>query len=262
MVRLISGVSLLIFMLVVVYCMPIQVGLVTMGIITFLAVKELLSISKNEIIQKYKYIFAFFASFNYLVNNLFGFYNEIMIIIPVVCLFLVYLVHHEKINYEEIFFMTTAIVVLPYAINCITSIYMLENGEYLILIPMIASWASDSLAYFVGKNLGKHKLAPKISPNKTVEGSIGGILGGIIGMLIFGFITNSIIGIPVLLLVIIGGLGSIIGQIGDLCFSMMKRQTGIKDYSNLIPGHGGILDRFDSIIFNAPIALALLKLVI
>ena len=115
------------------------------------------------------------------------------------------------------------------------------------------------MAYFTGMLLGKHKLCPKISPKKTIEGSIGGILGSVILCAAF-----SAIFVPQLLVhsIIIGVLGGIISQFGDLTASIFKRKMGIKDYGNLIPGHGGILDRFDSVLFTAPMVYYYILLVL
>ena len=106
------------------------------------------------------------------------------------------------------------------------------------------------MAYFVGRSLGKNKLCPKISPKKTIEGSIGGIIGSIIVCGLFGVIFARGL---ILHCFIIGALGGVVSQFGDLTASVFKRKMGIKDYGNLIPGHGGILDRFDSVLFNAPL---------
>ncbi|WP_298837534.1 phosphatidate cytidylyltransferase [Clostridium sp.] len=126
-------------------------------------------------------------------------------------------------------------------------------GQYLVWIIFICSWGCDTLAYYSGRILGKggkHKLCPKVSPNKTIEGSIGGLLGSIIGCTIYGYIISKYgVNIELYHYAIIGVLCGVFGQFGDLIASSIKRYVGAKDYSNLIPGHGGILDRFDSILF-------------
>lgn len=115
---------------------------------------------------------------------------------------------------------------------------------------ILAAFGSDIFAYFIGSFFGKHKMAPNLSPKKSIEGAVGGIVGaGILG-LIFGILFMKDIWYHCLIIGIIGG---IISECGDLVASSFKRQMGIKDYGNLIPGHGGILDRFDSVIFVAPI---------
>jgi phosphatidate cytidylyltransferase len=136
-----------------------------------------------------------------------------------------------------------------------------QAGEYGILVWLIfiTAFGTDSMAYFTGYAFGKHKLAPKISTKKTIEGSIGGILGSVLLCGLFGYFV-----VPRLLLhcIIIGVLGGIISQLGDLTASIFKRKMGIKDYGNLIPGHGGVLDRFDSVLFTAPMVYYYIMLVI
>jgi phosphatidate cytidylyltransferase len=120
----------------------------------------------------------------------------------------------------------------------------------LIWLVLFTAFGTDVFAYFTGMAVGKHKLCPKISPKKTIEGSVGGILGSILLCAVFGWFI-----VPGLFIhcIIIGFLGSIAAQFGDLTASIFKRKMGIKDYGNLIPGHGGILDRFDSVLFTAPL---------
>lgn len=136
-----------------------------------------------------------------------------------------------------------------------------QTGEYGILAWLIflTAFGTDIMAYFTGYTLGKHKLCPKISPKKTIEGSIGGILGSVLLCGLFGWFV-----VPRLLLhcIIIGALGGVISQFGDLTASIFKRKMGIKDYGNLIPGHGGILDRFDSVLFTAPMVYYYIMLII
>ena len=124
------------------------------------------------------------------------------------------------------------------------------------MIPVfIGSWATDTCAYFAGYFFGKHKLAPVISPKKTVEGSIGGILGTLILMLTYSYIGAEVCDVRVnavnviILSLICGG----VSQLGDLCASVIKREQGIKDYGHIMPGHGGVMDRFDSVLFAAPV---------
>ena len=130
----------------------------------------------------------------------------------------------------------------------------LPNGAYLFLLPFIGAWVSDTFAYFTGRFLGKHKLIPEVSPKKTVEGAIGGILFCTLAFVGFALIYNAFLRgeggqiIPWWLMAIVGVLTSIVSQFGDLAMSVIKRHYGIKDFGNIFPGHGGMLDRFDSVV--------------
>jgi len=125
-----------------------------------------------------------------------------------------------------------------------------QDGVGMLLLAFVIPWFCDTSAYFTGKAIGRHKLIPHISAGKTIEGSVGGIIGTVVGLIalrsaFFSFLTP-------IHCIIMGGIGSIIAQIGDLAESLMKRDAGVKDSSRLIPGHGGVLDRFDSVLFAAP----------
>lgn len=171
--------------------------------------------------------------------------------------------HKTNIQFKEVLMFLFASLIIPYFLSTMLQIFLSENGNYYVLIPMISAWSSDTLALFTGVLFGKHKLAPNISPKKTIEGSIGGILGGIIGMVIFTYVVRTYFAFDFsyILAILIGIMGSILGQIGDLSFSTIKRTYKIKDYGYIIPGHGGILDRFDSVIFVAPLVAMILEIV-
>lgn len=154
-------------------------------------------------------------------------------------------------------FVDVGITILPliYVVVSFSMIIFISNGTYgkfLVWLIFISSWVCDTAAYYSGRYLGKggkHKLIPKVSPNKTVEGAIGGLIGSIVGCTIYGaIIARYGVHIEIYHYIIFGLLGGVFGQFGDLVASSIKRHVGIKDYSKLIPGHGGILDRFDSIL--------------
>lgn len=129
-------------------------------------------------------------------------------------------------------------------------------GKYIFLLAFVGAWVTDTFAYFGGRLLGKHKLCPDISPKKTVEGSISGVIFCIISFIIYGVILEKCFGqrVDYLVLAAVGLVASVVAQIGDLTLSLIKRRFGIKDYGKSMPGHGGFLDRFDSVI---PVAIAL-----
>ena len=137
---------------------------------------------------------------------------------------------------------------------------VLENGIWFVWFIFISSWVSDTFAYCVGmitgKTIGNHKMSSKLSPKKSIEGAVGGVAGSVIFGCVYGnAIAGSLSSLnnPVLALGILGGVGALISMIGDLAASAVKRNFNVKDYGKLIPGHGGILDRFDSVIFTAPV---------
>lgn len=133
------------------------------------------------------------------------------------------------------------------------------NGQYTFVLVFVAAWMCDSFAYFTGRFFGKHKLAPHLSPKKTVEGSIGGIVFAVLGCVLYGLAIEKITGLNAryLVLAATGLILSIVSQIGDLWASLIKREYGVKDYSQMMPGHGGIMDRFDSIIAISTILMAI-----
>ena len=154
-----------------------------------------------------------------------------------------------------------------YVIGCFSSIYMLrtgKDGDYIYLLAFLGAWVCDTFAYFVGVLFGKHKLIPAISPKKTIEGSIGGILFTIAAFALYTYIVNTFFGASLnyIKLCVLGLVISIISQIGDLIASTIKRQYSIKDYGSIFPGHGGVLDRFDSVMLTAPVLFVLNMLLV
>lgn len=156
------------------------------------------------------------------------------------------------------FFMT---VLIPYFLCSLLRLRQMEFGLYYLILPFVCAYLSDSTALFAGMLFGKHKLAPVLSPKKTVEGAVGGVFGAVMGCLIYGAVIQSGFQKEVnfLLLPLYGVVGSVVSQIGDLSFSYIKRQYGVKDFGRIFPGHGGVLDRFDSVIFCAPLIEILIK---
>ena len=182
-----------------------------------------------------------------------------VLVITAVC-FAELLISHGKLPFHQIAMTIIAGLLIPFLLSALVRIVLMDNGRYLIPVPFVMAFMTDTGAYLVGCAIGKHKLCPVISPKKTVEGLCGGILGGIVGMLLYGFVLQSAFGFTVnfLFAAVYGVIGAAAATFGDLMFSVIKRQTGIKDYGKLLPGHGGILDRFDSVTMVAPAAELLL----
>ena len=150
---------------------------------------------------------------------------------------------------QDVCVMAVAGLVIPWAFSCMLQLRMLPHGAGMVLMPLVAAFCSDSAALFTGMACGRHKMAPLVSPHKTVEGALGGIAGGVF-RIVFYFCT--LVPLHIGWCVVIGLAGALMGELGDLSFSVIKRQVGIKDYGRLLPGHGGVLDRFDSVLFAAP----------
>lgn len=167
---------------------------------------------------------------------------------------------HAKLPFGEVCISVFSGLVFPLLISALTRIRVMDYGRYYILIPLVLCFGTDSAAYFVGCAIGRHKMAPVISPKKSWEGAAGGALGGIVLMFLYSLVLDLAFGFEVKYgaCILYGILGAGVCIIGDLAFSVIKRQTGIKDYGELLPGHGGILDRFDSMTFVAPMTEALL----
>ena len=154
-------------------------------------------------------------------------------------------------------------IVIPFLLSALLRIRMGQQGQLLLLIPFIMAYCSDTGAYFIGICFGKHKMCPNISPKKSWEGFFGGIAVAVLVMLLFAMLLARYTDLQVryLLALVYGLVGALGSVFGDLMMSVIKRQTGIKDYGKLIPGHGGILDRFDSVLITAPLTEALLLLI-
>lgn len=175
-------------------------------------------------------------------------------------MFMELMLSKTKIPYSRAALCFMGGIMIPYLFSAIGRIMAMDLNRELILLPFAIAFLSDIGAYFVGVFFGKHKLAPVISPKKTVEGLFGGMAAAMLGTMIYALILQFACGLDVnyFYALIYGLIGSLAGVFGDLSFSVVKRQTGIKDYGNLFPGHGGVLDRFDSVVVVAPLVELLL----
>ena len=176
---------------------------------------------------------------------------------------------YKKVRFEQLSFVFMMSFIIPFSLSCvlfIRNIYK-EDSLFLVLLALAGGWLTDSGAYFSGRFFGKHKMSPNISPKKTVEGAVGGVIICTVGFLLIGWIDQTIyrqigasIEISYLNLAIISVVCSLSGIIGDLSASVIKRQFNMKDFGTIMPGHGGIMDRFDSVVFTAPVFFILLKI--
>ena len=188
--------------------------------------------------------------------------------------FAIELKFHERMNAAQVAWGFFGALLVPYLLLSLVRIFRMDFlppigdtdlrvGQFIVLLPLLAAWGADTCALFAGMAFGKHKLAPVVSPKKTVEGAVGGVVGGALLVLLAALLLNIFLDLdmPVWTAVLLGGAGAVLGEIGDLSFSVIKRQTGIKDYGHIFPGHGGVLDRFDSVLFVAPFAEILFRIV-
>ena len=255
LVRVISGVVALALAIALLYFAPPWAVTAVMALLCLLATRELLWGTK--LVQNRRMVaVSCLAAAGVPVWNSFG--SPALVLQGALALLIVYffvecIASHGKLPFAQITISLFGALVLPYAISSLFRIYLHEQGKVLIWVPMIAAWASDCCALFGGILWGKHKLAPVISPKKTVEGSISGVFGSVIVMLIFVGVADRFFDLEIGygVAALLGAAGAVIGQVGDLSFSAIKRQCGIKDYGKIMPGHGGVLDRFDSIIFTS-----------
>lgn len=245
-IRILSAIILLplLFFVLIHGGIPFYLGV---SLVSLMAIREFYDVFKQKNLKPASilgYIATLFISI-FLFLEIKAIYLEVVLFILffLACILVVL----RKYNIMDVGITFFGIIYIPYFLNHVTLVRTSFDHKYVWLVFIIA-WMTDTFAYFSGYFFGKHKLIPEISPKKTIEGSIGGIVGSIFSCVVFAYIFDF----SLIHMSIVGGLGSIIAQIGDLFASAIKRFLGIKDYGKLIPGHGGILDRFDSIIFTAP----------
>lgn len=260
--RILSAVVLIPLLFLLTLFLPEEVAAVVFGLLLAIGVYELLY--RTRLVRRGRLvIYSAIAAFAVTIWSFFDSQHAyLMLGLLVYCLlmFTEMMADHIKVHFEIVCTCFFAGFVMPYLLSALIRILVLPIGRYLILAPFTIAFMSDAGAYFVGIRFGKHKLAPVVSPNKTIEGALGGIASAMVGMLIYAIILDLFFKLDVSygLALLYGAFGSIAGVFGDLCFSVIKRQTGIKDYGNLIPGHGGVMDRFDSMMTVAPLVEALL----
>lgn len=253
--RLISGIVLVVVLTTVLYLggMPTFFMAAIVSLIGYYELLRIFHVEKSAI-----GVIGYTASILYYILLMLELRDFIL---PVSLLFLLalltcYVVTFPKFHFEQVaagffgFFYVTVMLSYVYQIR------ILKDGGILVVLLFLSSWGNDTLAYCAGRLFGKHKMSPHLSPKKTIEGAVGGVLGaGLLGF-IYSLIVKDMVGIEnnvALIFTLVCMLGGLISIIGDLGASAIKRNYEIKDYGTLIPGHGGILDRFDSVIFIAPV---------
>ena len=192
-----------------------------------------------------------------LVGDSLGMVDVMMLFMGfLIVLMFVYVLSYPKYDAKQLMAAFFGMFYVGTMLSYVYQIRTLNNGLYLAFLVFLCSWGCDTCAYCVGVLIGKHKMAPKLSPKKSIEGAVGGVLGSALLTALYCFIFRNhmnIDGTEIAILAVIAAVAGLISMVGDLCASAIKRNYDIKDYGHLIPGHGGILDRFDSMIITAPI---------
>lgn len=261
--RTIVGLALIAFLLIVVLVLPKFLTAVVGGLFCAVMAYELLGTTKlvrNPRMIFYSVLAGFFVS----LWSYFGCpaaAGILGLLIFYAVLFSELMLSNVKIPFSKLALCMMAGAVVPCMFSSLIRILVMPEGRAYILIPFVVGCLSDVGGYFVGSMLGKHKLCPEISPKKTVEGLAGGVAASVLGLLLYCLILMCFgFRVHILLVLLYGVVGSLAAVFGDLTFSVVKRQTNIKDYGNIFPGHGGVLDRVDSIVVVAPLMEALLLL--
>ena len=266
--RIVAAVIFVPLIFIVLFFLPAYVLAGVVAVICAISAYELLHAIGGKQNMRI-YVYAVISSIIIPISTYFGLTFALF---PAVFLVLMSLVFFEaiisfnterKITFAQVLTTLFAGALIPLMLSSLVGLKLLPNGHLLVLIPIISAFVTDGGAYFTGMAIGKKKAFPVISPKKTVEGCVGGLIAGTLGLVIFGLIVVLSTPIPVLFwaLIVYGVFGSMFSQLGDLSFSFIKREFEIKDYGKLIPGHGGMLDRFDSMVFVAPAIYLLVRLI-
>lgn len=254
------------------------IGLIIMALVMFtkdivltISISLISCIAVFEALKAYGYSkYKSFVFVGLIASVLFAFLSylrgEIVFLIFVVMIIgcvAILLKKHEEIATKDLFAAIFLIVVIPFSFSTLSYIRKMEYGAYLVWLPFISAWLTDSFAYFGGRLFGKNKLCEKISPKKTVEGAFFGVIGAIFGYIVYAYMLNKIWSLDVgyTYFILIALITSVTSQMGDLFASLMKRENNVKDFGNIMPGHGGILDRFDSLILTSPLIFICLKII-
>lgn len=252
--RLISGIILVLIALFVVISGG-SILFLTTGMISLIALFELYRVMKIE--KKPLGAIGYLTVISYYGLLWFEGQQYVMLMVIAALMFLmsIYVFTFPKYKTEEVAIAFFGIFYAGVMLSYLYQVRVIPDGRYLVWLIFLSSWGCDTCAYCVGMLFGKHKLAPVLSPKKSIEGAVGGVAGAaLLGFLYASFFGNHMAEMsnPQLACTLACAIASVISQIGDLAASAIKRNHSIKDYGHLIPGHGGILDRFDSMLFTAP----------
>jgi phosphatidate cytidylyltransferase len=186
-----------------------------------------------------------------------------VLILLMIAVMSVYVFTYPKYQTTQVTGTFFGVIYVSVMLSSIYELRQMTDGIWLVWLIFIASWGCDTCAYCAGMLFGRHKMSPRLSPKKSIEGAVGGVIGAMLIAMIYGAAIAGRLtefASPMLWFAVICAVGALISMVGDLAASAIKRNCGIKDYGKLIPGHGGILDRFDSVIFIAPVICTLAQM--
>lgn len=252
--RLLSGIVLVIAALVLIITGG-DVLLVSTAVISLIGMFELYRVFHIE--KELPGMLGYLAAVVYYVNLRFLFLPDLMMFVLgiLILLMFAYVFTYPRYRTEQLLAAFFGVFYVAVMLSYVYQTRMIAQGAYIVWLIFLCSWGCDTCAYCVGVLIGKHKMAPKLSPKKSIEGAVGGVLGAALLAFIYGMVFRDAMGTEtehVLIMAAISAVGALVSMVGDLTASAIKRNYEIKDYGRLIPGHGGILDRFDSVIFTAP----------
>ena len=253
--RLLSGIVLVVAAFVLLFAGG-DILLVSTLVISWIGMFELYRIFQIQ--KAAPGILGYLAAAVYYANLRFDFLTDIMAFVLgyLILLMFVYVFTYPKYRTEQLLAAFFGVFYVAVMLSFVWQTRMLPAGGHLVWLVFLCSWGCDTCAYCVGVLIGKHKMSPKLSPKKSVEGAVGGVAGAALLAVLYGLAFQKAMGtepVHILIMAAICAAGALISMVGDLTASAIKRNSEVKDYGTLSPGHGGILDRFDSVIFTAPL---------
>ena len=258
--RLISGIVLVIIALATIISGS-WILFFTLLAVSLIGMRELYKVMKvsDEHVTVLELVGYLGAGLYYIAMKAdFGNYGTMAIIISMILILFVYVFGYPKYHAEQVMAAFFGVIYVAVMLSFIYLTRSLPDGKFLVWLIFLCSWGCDTCAYCVGMLIGKHKMAPVLSPKKSIEGAVGGVAGAALLGVIYAAATQG----KMAEYALICAVGALISMVGDLAASAIKRNQNIKDYGKLIPGHGGILDRFDSVIITAPVIYYLAKTIL
>ena len=268
-VRIISATVGVILLIGVLFLMNTPVFSIAIAALSVIAVHEIETVAKveNKVVRALSYVFAALTpiAIDYDLLNRFNISYFSVLTVFGLAILISMLAQYEKTKFEHIAISFFACVTVPFSFSILVifrdlhekfNCYDEKHCLYFIIFGLCSAWITDTFAYFVGSKFGKHKMTPKISPKKSIEGAVGGVVGAAVFNVLATFIFNKFVfegtKIPLWAVAVVSVVLSFISMFGDLSASVIKRNYGAKDFGKIMPGHGGVMDRFDSCLFTLP----------